>query len=61
MAVNKIQTGLRINERNYQKLKTLCQQESRSINNYVEYIIQKYLDAYEAENGSIPLAPFPDD
>lgn len=61
MATNKIQTGLRINEQNYQKLKTLCQQENRSINNLVEYIIQKYLDTYETENGSIPLTPFPDD
>lgn len=61
MATNKIQTGLRINEQSYQKLKTLCLQENRSINNLIEYIIQKYLETYESENGSIPLAPFPND
>ena len=43
MAVNKIQTGLRINEMTYAKLKTLSAEENRSINNLVEYIIQKYL------------------
>lgn len=56
MAVSKIQTGLRINETTYAKLKTLSVQENRSINNLVEYIIQKYLDDFERSNGSIPLA-----
>lgn len=56
MAVNKIQTGLRINEITYSKLKTLSVKENRSINNLVEYIIQKYLDDFEKANGAIPLA-----
>lgn len=55
MAVNKIQTGLRINEKNYEKLKALSIEENRSINNLIEYIIQKYLTDYEKNNGSIPL------
>lgn len=55
MATNKIQTGLRISETNYAKLKTLSVKENRSLNNFVEYIIQKYLDEYEKSNGSIPL------
>ena len=46
MAINKIQTGLRINETTYAKLKTLSANENRSLNNLVEYIIQKYLDDY---------------
>lgn len=55
MAISKIQTGLRINETTYAKLKTLSVQENRSINNLVEYIIQRYLDDFEKSNGVIPL------
>ncbi|MCI8829513.1 MAG: hypothetical protein HFG43_00795 [Lachnospiraceae bacterium] len=56
MAVSKIQTGLRISEETYSKLKTLSVKENRSLNNLVEYIIQKYLDDFEKVNGSIPLS-----
>ena len=41
---NKIQTGLRIDEDMYNKLKAIAEKEKRSINNLVEYILQKYLD-----------------
>ena len=53
MPVPKVQTGLRIDEPLYDKLKALSEQERRSINNFVEFIIQKYLDDYELANGSI--------
>lgn len=56
MTVTKIQTGLRINETTYAKLKTLSVQENCSIINLVEYIIQKYLEDYEKAYGSIPLS-----
>ena len=61
MAACKIQTGLRINENTYAKLKTLSNTENRSLNNLVEYIIQKYLEDYEKAHGSIPLADIPVD
>ncbi|MCI8747412.1 MAG: hypothetical protein HFH67_06035 [Lachnospiraceae bacterium] len=61
MAVPKIQTGLRINEVTYAKLKTLSTEENRSINNLVEYIIQKYLNEYEKNNGAIPPADIQSD
>ncbi len=61
MAVSKIQTGLRINETTYAKLKTLSVKENRSINNLVEYIIQQYLEDFEKNNGSIPLAEIQSD
>lgn len=54
MAVIKIQTGLRLDETTYNKLKYLSSRENRSINNLVEYIIKQYLDNYEKLNGSIP-------
>ncbi len=53
MAVSKIQTGLRIDEKTYYKLKALSESENRSINNLVEYIIQNYLKDYESKNGII--------
>ena len=46
MAVSKIQTGLRIDEITYGKLKTISEAESRSINNLIEYIIKAYLVDY---------------
>ncbi len=54
MAVAKIQTGLRLDETTYEKLKALSVQEGRSLNNLAEYIIKKYLEDYEAKNGVLP-------
>lgn len=54
MATIKIQTGLRIDEVTYGKLKTLSLQESRTLNNLVEYIIRQYLAEYEKEHGVLP-------
>ena len=53
MATYKIQTGLRLNETAYDKLRILSSREARSLNNLIEYVLQKYLDEYEAENGAI--------
>lgn len=60
MAISKIQTGLRIDETTYGKLKTLSESENRSLNNLVEYILKSYLSEYEKSNGSIPVAPYPE-
>lgn len=54
MAVIKIQTGLRLDEVTYGKLKTLSVKENRSLNNLAEYIIRQYLADYEEENGVLP-------
>lgn len=60
MATAKVQTGLRLEESTYYKLRALSESECRSLNNLVEYIIQKYLDDYEAKNGTIiPADPKP--
>ena len=42
MATSKIQTGLRLNEPLYEKLKVISSSEQRSLNNLIEYIVQKY-------------------
>ena len=57
MATNKIQTGLRINENTYAKLRYLCTKEQRSLNNMIEYVLQQYVEQYEKENGEIPFQP----
>ncbi len=60
MATSKMQTGLRLEESVYWKLKALSEKECRSINNLVEYIVQQYLEDYEARNGAItPASPKP--
>lgn len=53
MKGNKVQTGLRLNEPLYYKVKALSELEQRSLNNLVEYALQKYVREYEAVNGSI--------
>lgn len=54
MPVIKIQTGLRLDEELYEKLKTLSTNDGRSLNNLVEYIVRRYVQDYEASNGEIP-------
>ena len=54
MASKKIQTGLRLNEDVYNKLRALSEAEHRSMNNCIEAIIWRYLADYEAEHGEIP-------
>ena len=60
MAISKIQTGLRIDEETYGKLKTISEFENRSLNNLVEFIIKKYLSEYESQHGPVPLTPYQD-
>ncbi len=55
MATTKIQTGLRLNETSYEKLRALASREARSLNNLVEYIIQRYLEDFETANGPIQI------
>lgn len=53
MATSKIQTGLRLNESVYEKLKAISTAEQRSLNNLIEFIVQKYVDEYEQLNGPV--------
>ena len=58
MANIKIQTGLRLDESTYNKLKFIAKKENRSLNNLSEYAIQKYISAYENEYGPIQVDLF---
>lgn len=54
MATTKIQTGLRLDEELYEKLKSLSMMEARSLNNLIEFITRQYVSEYEAKNGPLP-------
>lgn len=54
MATTKVQTGLRLEESLYEKLKTLADMEGRSLNNLMEYIARRYIAEFEAQNGPLP-------
>ncbi len=53
MPVMKVQTGLRLNESVYDKIRVLASLDHRSINNMIEHILQTYVEEYELENGTI--------
>ena len=53
MHVMKVQTGLRLNESVYDKIRVLASLDHRSINNMIEHILQSYVEEYELENGTI--------
>ena len=53
MATNKVQTGLRLNEVTYEKAKILSEKEQRSLNNFIEHAVLKYIEDYEAQHGPL--------
>ena len=53
MAVAKVQTGIRLVPSMYGKLKRLAKDDTRTVNNLVEFILRRYLDEYEREHGEI--------
>ena len=55
MATLKVQTGLRLEEALYEKIKVLAENDGRSINNLIEQILRRYVADYEAQNGPLPL------
>lgn len=55
MATSKIQTGLRLAEPLYEKLKAISELENRSLNNLLEYAAQKYVSEYESMHGPISV------
>lgn len=56
MATNRVQTGLRLNEVTYEKARVLSAKEQRSLNNFFEHVIQKYIESYESEHGPISIS-----
>lgn len=55
MAVSKIQTGLRLEEDVWGKISYIAKKNKRSLNSQIEFIVQKCIEEYENQNGSIAL------
>jgi hypothetical protein len=55
MAVDKIQTGLRLESDLLRKITYVAKYEKRSLNAQLEYVIQCFVEQYEAEKGTIPV------
>lgn len=53
MPTSKVQTGLRLNETTYEKIKVVAAREQRSLNNFIEFVIQRYMEEYESKHGEI--------
>lgn len=51
--MSKIQTGIRLDESLYRKLKTIAKQDNRTINNLNEYILRQFIADYESKHGPI--------
>lgn len=51
--MNTIYFNLRISEEMNDKIAYIAQQEERSKNRQIEYILKKYIQQYEKENGII--------
>ena len=53
MASNKISLQVRLDESTHSKLKTIAEQELRSLNSQIEYFVIKGIQKYEKENGTV--------
>lgn len=53
MAISKVQTGLRLPESLYDKAVAIAKIENRSLNNLVEYALQKFVSEYEKDHGAV--------
>jgi len=61
MPTDKIQAGLRLEEKALRKITFIAKLKKRSLNAQIEYIVQKCIDEYEKENGTIPVPEFDED
>ena len=52
---DKISLNIRLNDDFHSKIKHISEVEYRSLNNQIEFILQKYIKEYERDNGEIEL------
>ena len=55
MATDKRQFTLRLQEENFLKVKSLASMDRRSIAMEIEYILEQYINDFEAKHGEIKL------
>ena len=56
MATNKIQTGIRFEPELLYKITYVAKENKRSLNAQLEYLAQRCVKEFEAENGEIPAS-----
>ena len=52
---DKISLNIRLNDDFHAKIKHISEVEYRSLNNQIEFILQKYIKEYEKESGEIEI------
>ncbi len=57
MAVYRPMRSCRLADDLYLKVKYIADSENRSFNNWLENVLQKIVNDYEAQNGPIPVQP----
>lgn len=55
MATNKRQFTLRLSEENFEKVKYIANESKRSIAMQIEFLIEQYINEWEAEHGKINM------
>jgi hypothetical protein len=55
MATNKIQTGIRFEEEMLLKITYIAKDNRRSLNAQLEFLVQKCIEKYELDNGTIQI------
>ncbi|MCX7843364.1 MAG: Arc family DNA-binding protein [Clostridia bacterium] len=55
MATDKRRYTLRLQDENFDKIKVIAEKSKRSIAMQIEYVIEKYIEDYEKENGTITI------
>lgn len=55
MAVHRPMRSCRLTDDLYLKVKYIADSENRSFNNWLENVLQKIVNDYEAKNGPIPV------
>lgn len=49
------QVIVRLKTSNYEKLKAVSQKNSRSVSNQIEFLVERYIESYERQNGQLNL------
>ena len=55
MATKKRPVLIRVQPYNYEKLKAIADSNRRSVSNQLEFLMEKFIESYETQNGQIPL------
>ena len=57
MATDKVQTGIRLEYVALEKIRYIAKKQKCTLNSLVEYLVDCEINAYEKENGVIPIEP----